>query len=500
VTHPATAARRGGTQVVVVGAGPVGLLLAAELRRARVRVVVVERLATPMTESRASQLNTRTAELLHERGFDALLAEAVREPTTHFAGFPLDLSGLPSEYAGNWKVPQYRTEAVLGRRAERLGAVLRRGHELREITESGDHVVCGLDGPAGKLSVRAQYVVGCDGASSTVRRLGGFGTSSAPATKEMFRADVTGLEIPSRRFERLERGLAVAATRGGVTRVMVHEFGGVAAPRTPPPRFPDVARVWETVTGDDISAAQATWVDSFDNCRGQATRYRHGRVILAGDAAHWHLPIGGQALNVGLQDAVNLGWKLAGSVRGWAPPSLLDSYHGERHPVAAKVLATVAAQEILLLGGTEVEPLRGVFAEVLGLGGVRDRLAQAAGGLDIEYGGGDHPSVGRRMPNVELSGKLGVLTTAEAVAGAEGAILRLAGRDADRSTGGAGTVALASGCRVRVVHVPARTGVFGGVSTVLLRPDGYIAWAGDDEAGLRSALARWFGAPLHHPP
>jgi len=501
MTRPATAVRDSGTEVLVVGAGPVGLLLAVELRRSGVPVVILERRTTPMSESRASQLSTQTAEFLHERGFDPLLGEAVRELRAHFAGLPLDLSGLPSDYAGNWKVPQYRTEAALQARAEELGAVLLRGHELSGVSEHADHVLCQADSPDGRLRIRAQYVVGCDGASSTVRRLCGFDVAQTAATKEMLRADVTGLDIPDRRFERLERGLAVAVTRDGVTRVMVHELGRGAVSRTTAPRFAEVARVWHRVTGEDISGASAIWVDSFDNSRGLVTCYRRGRVLLAGDAAHWHMPIGGQALNVGLQDAVNLGWKLAGSVHGWAPPDLLDSYHSERHAAASSVLESVVAQEILLLGGGEVEPVRAVLAELLALPRAGEQVARTVGGLDVRYGAGEHPLVGRRLPAVELRDRPGVAAAAGLVTGVEGAIVRLTDPDGSTADGDEDTVALTSGCRLRMVHaVPVRTDLFDGTSTVLLRPDGYVAWAGNGEADLDSALARWFGGRRCAPP
>jgi 2-polyprenyl-6-methoxyphenol hydroxylase-like FAD-dependent oxidoreductase len=271
---------------------------------------------------------------------------------------------------------------VLGERAERLGATLLRAHELTGITDRSDHVVCEVRGPGTDLRIKARYVVGCDGAGSTVRRLHRFSSSVTPATKELLRADVTGVEIRDRRFERLEAGFAVAATRDGVTRVMVHAAGQGITERTGPPEFGEVVRWWEKVTGEDISGGTAIWLDSFDNSMGQADSYRRGRVLLAGDAAHWHMPIGGQALNVGLQDAVNLGWKLAGTVHGRAAPGLLDSYHAERHPAAARVLDYVAAQEVLLLGGTEIEPLRAVLAELIGLAEVRDHLARVVSNLD----------------------------------------------------------------------------------------------------------------------
>ena len=468
---------RAAAQVVIVGAGPVGLLLACELSRARVPVVIVERLASPMTESRASQLSTLTAELLHERGFDELLGEASRELRGHFAGFELDLSGLDSEYAGNWKVPQYRTEAILGERAVGLGATLLRAHELTAITELSDRVVCGVQGPAGHLRIQAHYVVGCDGARSTVSRLCGFPVSATAATKELLRADVTGVEIRDRRFERLEAGFAVAATRNGVTRVMVHAAGQGVAERTGPPEFGELVRLWEKVTGEDISGGHAIWLDSCDNRMGQADSYRLGRVLLAGDAAHWHMPIGGQSLNVGLHDAVNLGWKLAGTVNGWAAAGLLDSYHGERHPVAARVLDYVAAQEILLLGGPEIEPLRAVLAELTRLGQFRAHLAGVASNLrdGDRYGPPGSHLAGRRIANLRLRTKSGPLRGA----GTAPVLVRLT-----PSSGDLGRFTIPT------IHAIDEEGSLPGISTILLRPDGYVAWADDSEEGLDTALGK----------
>lgn len=468
--------------VVVIGAGPVGLLLATELIRAEVPVVVVERLAAPMTESRASQLTSLTAELLHERGFGALLDEAAQEPRSHFAGMGFELSGLDSDYPGNWKVPQYRTEAVLGERAAKLGVTLLRAHELTELTQTADRVVCGIRGPDGDLRVQAQYVVGCDGASSTVRRLHEFTVSGTPATKELLRADVTGITIRDRRFERLEAGFAVAATRDGVTRVMVHATGQQVAERAGPPEFGEVVRVWEKVTGEDISGGNAIWLDSFDNSMGQADCYRRGRVLLAGDAAHWHMPIGGQALNVGLQDAINLGWKLAGTVKGWASPGLLDSYHDERHAAGARVLDYVAAQEVLMLGGAEIEPMRAVLAELTGLDQVRAHLAGVASNLDDRYGPGEPgPGVsgpgglaGRRVASLRLSTESGPLRTA----GTEPVLVRLTPPSPETR-----------GLPIRTIHATAAAPV-PGITAILLRPDGYVAWAGHDDDGVEQAIGK----------
>ena len=356
-------------QVLVVGAGPVGMMLAGELRLAGVDVTVVDRLPAPMQESRASQLNTRTAELLHERGLDELLAEAVHEPRSHFGGLGFDLSDVDSEFSGNWKVPQYRTEAALTEWALGLGATLLRGHELTGLTAHEDHVECSF---AGKPALRTDFVVGCDGQDSDVRRLAGFVFDFVPATRELLRADVTGIDVPDRRFERFEHGMAVASTRGGVTRVMVHEFGREVTDRQP--TFAEITEVWAKVTGEDIAHGTPVWVDSFDNARGQVAEYRRGRVFLAGDAAHRHMPIGGQALNIGLQDAVSLGHK-------FRPGQSLDDYHHERHPVGAKVLRYVVAQEDLLLGGPEIGPLRAVLAELVALPPVQTHLAALLSGV-----------------------------------------------------------------------------------------------------------------------
>jgi len=465
------------TEVVVVGAGPVGLMLAAELRRARVPVVVVERLASPMTESRASMLTTLTAELLAERGFGSLLLEAAPEPRTHFGGLSFDLSGLDSDQAGNWKVPQYRTESALELRARQLGATVLRAHEMTGLvtSASADRVTCVARGPGGDVRVQARYLVGCDGAESAVRRLGGFTSAVTRATRQLLRADVTGIEIRDRRFERLDGGFAAAGTRAGVTRVMVHAPGHEVAE----PGFADVVRLWAKVTGEDISGGQPIWVDGFDNATGLVEEYRRGRVLLAGDAAHWHMPIGGQALNVGLQDAVNLGWKLAAVVNGRAHERLLDTYHHERRAIAARVLDYVTAQEMLLLGGLEIEPLRAVLAELIGLDPVRGHLARVVTGLDDRYGQRGSPLAGRRVPGVRLRDESGALVTAGLALGTEPVLVRL-------------TASAEVDLPIRTIHATPDE-VRPGVTMLLLRPDGYIAWAGDDDTELTGAIEQLTG-------
>ncbi|TDC57486.1 oxidoreductase [Actinomadura sp. KC345] len=486
------------TRVIVVGAGPVGLMLAGELRLGGAEVVVLERLREPTGESRASQLNSRTMEVLDQRG----LVEALggTEPTGrgHFGGLALDASRLPGRYPGYWKIPQFRTEATLRAWASGLGADIRFGQEVRELASGDDGVEVTADGAGGPLRVSGAYLAGCDGADSTVRRLAGMGMRGTAASRELLRADVAGLEIPDRRFERFENGLAIAARRGdGVTRVMLHEFGRPAARRDGSPEFAEVVSGWARITGEDISTGTPIWVDAFDDASLQAARYREGRVLLTGDSAHIQLPAGGQALNLGLQDAANLGWKLAAQARGRAPAGLLDTYHDERHPVGERVLANVRAQAHLLLGGPEVEPVRAVMREMLALPECNDRLAAMVGGLDVRYEDGGHRLGGERMPHCDLVAGPEHTSTTRLLHPAKGVLLDLGGGGASPGAPDSpGAVAAPWSDRVRIVHAKAGPdGPLGDVGAVLLRPDGHVAWTAPGGDGLRAALNRWFGPP-----
>lgn len=514
------------TDVVVVGAGPVGLMLAGELRLGGADVIVLDRLGAPTTESRASTLHARTMEILDQRGLLDEIGTPPDEPMGHFGGLPLDLR-LPGPYPGQWKVPQTRTEAVLGAWAVRLGAEVRRGHRVTGLEQHPDRVTVEAAGPEGGAPVRitAPYVVGCDGEESTVRRLAAVAFPGNDAERELIRADIAGIDIRGRRFERLPRGLAIAARRpDGVTRVMVHEFG--RTPRAAEASFADIVDAWHNVTGEDLSAGTPLWVNAFGDVSRQAERYRHGRVLLAGDAAHAQMPIGGQALNLGLQDAVNLGWKLAAAARGRAPARLLDSYHEERHEVGRQVLSNIRAQARLLLGGPEVTGLRAAIGELLPYEAVRARLAGMVSGLDIRYGGaladagrpggGPHGSAGWRLPPMTLNLRQPVaipaygsesegspVHTAALLRDARGVLLVAAVEEERREllTG----VARPFGRSVDAVTVFRPAGgpgdpaeVFVGVDAVLVRPDGYVAWAGTSAAGLEAALATWFVRDTRH--
>lgn len=486
------------TQVVVVGAGPVGLLLAGELRLGGAEVVVLEELDEPTTESRATTVHARTMELFDQRGLLAHFGTPPNDAMGHFGGIPLALDGPATPYPGQWKVPQTRIEEVLGGWAAGLGADIRRGHRLTALTARHDGVdVRARTSDGREVRLRAAHLVGCDGERSTVRELAGFDFPGRAADREMLRADVSGIDIPNRRFERFADGLAIASRRpDGVTRVMVHEFGRAPGERSGEPEFAEVAKAWSRVTGEDISGGTPIWLNAFGNANRQAARYRRGRVLLAGDAAHSQMPVGGQALNLGLQDAANLGWKLAAQVGRRAAPGLLDTYHDERRPVGARVLKNIAAQALLLLGGHEVEAQRSVTAELLGFEVVRAHLAGAISGLGVRYQVGPpvhHPLVGARLPHTELLTEGGPSSTTALLRGARGILLDLA-PDSYGHAELRGTVQRWAG-RVDVVVAEARPGgELAQIDTLLVRPDGYVVWVDDGRlSDIGAVLRRWFG-------
>jgi 2-polyprenyl-6-methoxyphenol hydroxylase-like FAD-dependent oxidoreductase len=494
------------TQVIVVGAGPVGLLLAGELRLGGAEVVVLERLAAPTTESRASTLHARTMELLDQRGLLAALGDVPHDRMGHFGGLPLDLGHLDTRHPGQWKVPQARVEELLAGWTRRLGAQVRRRHELVGCTATDDGVRVLVDGPAGRHELSCHYLVGCDGEGSAVRRLAGIAMDGVAATRRLLRFDVAGVDVPNRRFERLPNGLAIAARRpDGVTRLMVSDAG--VPPSARPGDFAEACAAWRRVTGEDVSGGTPVWVNAFDDARRLARRYRAGRVLLAGDAAHHQLPAGGQAINLGLQDAANLGWKLAAVAARGAPDALLDTYHDERHAVGARVLRDVAAQSLLLLGDAGVDAARQVLAELIGHPRVRDRLAGTISGLDVRYGDGWHPLIGARMPHLRLRGAdpdgtvvdpatvvdTATVDVAAALRPGRGVLLDLTGDPARRAWLRA---ALAEHDLDLVSSAPAGPGPAAGLDTVLLRPDGHVAWASDRRDDPRPAARRWFARPI----
>ncbi|MET8829872.1 FAD-dependent monooxygenase [Streptomyces sp. NPDC004610] len=478
------------TEVVVVGAGPVGLLLAGELRLGGARVTVLERRTGPLAESRASTLHARTMEILDSRGLLAGIPDPPGERRGHYAGIPLDLT-LPGSRPGLWKVPQQETERLLGHWAAALGADIRRGHTVRAVTATEEYAEAEAVGVHGTVRVRGAFLVACDGEDSTVRELTGAAFPGHDARRELLRADVAGIDVPDRRFERLPDGLAIAARRAdGVTRVMVHEHGTPAPHRTGAPAFDEIVRAWKRVTGEDIGGGTPLWVNAFGDTSRRLTHYRHGRILFAGDAAHRQLPIGGQALNLGLQDAFNLGWKLAAEVTGRAHPALLDSYHDERHPVGQRVLTSIEAQALLLLGGPEADPTRTLLTELLTHEPVRAHLAATLTGLDPRYDvhGPPHPLTGARLPDTPLTASpSGATTSTEALRPGRGLLL------------GPGTLPEAAailGGRTVPFATPAPAPDLTGWT--LVRPDGHVVWAAPSPDGLQDALTRWFGPGTSH--
>ncbi len=455
-------------------------MLAGELRLAGVDVVVLDRLPQRTGESRGIGFTARTMEVFDQRGLLPRFGEIRTGTVGHFGGIPLNL-GAPSAQA----VPQSTTEAVLEGWARDLGADIRRGTEFVGCTQDADGVTVSLQDAD---PLRARYLVGCDGGRSTVRRIAGFDFPGTDATTELLLADVRGVDIePRGTGERVPGGLVMATgLPDGTHRIIVGERGTLPRRRTGPPEFAEVAEVWKRLTDTDIAHAEPVWVSAFGDAARLVTEYRRGRVLLAGDAAHVHLPAGGQGMNTGIQDAVNLGWKLAAVLRGTVPPSLVDTYHEERHAVGEALLANTRAQSLFLLGGPEVAPAREVLAELLRYPEVERHLAARVSGLDIRYdvGGGTNPLPGLRMPHLELTrGSRRTSSTALLRAG-RGVLLDLEDNAVLRRR------ARPWSDRIDVVTATARTAL----GAVLIRPDGHVAWAAPgSHHDLPAALTRWFG-------
>ncbi|MEV6840658.1 FAD-dependent monooxygenase [Streptomyces sp. NPDC051133] len=486
------------TDVIVVGAGPAGLTLAAELRLGGVDVIVFEQRAERSWESRGIGFTARATEMFHQRGILERLENIEITRRGHFGGLPIDYGVLEGSHFGVRGAPQYKIEEMLENRALELGATLRRGYELTGLTDTGDGVTAIVRGPDGLEEYSARHLVGCDGGRSTVRHLAGFEFAGSDATREMYLADVRGCDIKARMIgELLPNGMIMAAPlEQGYTRIIVCENGT----RPDPGRevtFTQVADAWQRLTGDSIHHGDARWVSRFTDATRQATEYRRGRVLLAGDAAHIHLPAGGQGLSVGVQDAFNLGWKLAATVRGSAPEGLLDTYHAERHPVGARLLRNTLAQGTLNLTGRSVLPLRAVLAELIELPSVARHLSGMVSGFDIRYDLGGtgpdrpaHPLLGTRMADRELDlADGGHDRIARLLHPARGVLIT---SDASTGTAASGWTDRVDVVRVRAFPPGPEEGA-AATGSVLLRPDGYVAWTAPDGGDLAAALRRWFG-------
>ncbi|GGT19294.1 FAD-dependent monooxygenase [Streptomyces purpureus] len=477
--------------VVVAGAGPTGLMLAGELRLGGAEVIVVDRLAEPVTESRGLGFTARATEVFDQRGLLDHFTGPEISTKGHFGGIPMDYDVLPGAHFGVRNVEQTETEGVLSRWAAGLGVTVLRAHEVTGVEQLDDRVEVSLSTPEGPRVLRCAYLVGADGGRSTVRQAAGFDFPGHDATREMFLADIAGAEIRPRFLgERVAGGMVMSARLSdGLDRVIVCEHGAPPRERTAPPGFAEVAGAWKRLTGEDVSHGEARWISSFTDASRLVSEYRRGRVLLAGDAAHIHLPAGGQGLSVGVQDAVNLGWKLAAVVTGRADAALLDTYHQERHPVGERVLTNTRAQGLLYLGGVEVEPLRAVLGELLRHEEVGAHLAGMVSGLDIRYdlGAGTHPLLGLRMPPCDLVTDAGATTTTRLLHPARGVLLDLADEPALRES------AAPWADRVDVTTAASTDDRLTGTGAVLLRPDGHVAWATPDGGDLTEALTTWFG-------
>ncbi|WP_046724664.1 FAD-dependent monooxygenase [Streptomyces xiamenensis] len=482
--------------VIIVGAGPVGLMLAGELRLGGAEVTVYDRLTAPAGESRALGFNRRAAESLDQRGLLPRLGEIRWGPMGHFGGVRFDLGMLDEDHSGVLGLSQARTEAALEGWVTGLGVPVRRGYAVTGFEETAGGVVVAFEGPDGPGQEHAGYLVGCDGAGSTVRTLAGITARGTESTRGMYTAEITGaMPRPRPIGERLPGGAMVVCTPlgEGRCRIVIHDRRLPARPDTRTLTFATVADAWQRLTGESVHAARPHWVWARGNDAALADSYRRGRVFLAGDAAHDLPPLAAWGLSAGIQDAVNLGWKLAAVIRGTAPEALLDTYHAERHPVGERLLRDARAASAVYLGDAAMTPLRDVLGELAGHRDTAARLAGIVSGLTIRYpvGGGDHPLLGLRMPpdRTVLRRDGSGVRVAELLRAARGVLVLTGG-------GGERLVSVAAGWADRVDTVTGEwsPGADGLPQAVLIRPDGYVAWtAPGGGGGLEDALGRWFG-------
>ncbi|MFE1250494.1 rifampin monooxygenase [Streptomyces sp. NPDC058741] len=469
--------------VIIAGGGPTGMMLAGELRLRGVRVVVLERLTEPTGQSRALGLHVRSIEVLDQRGLlERFLSLGTKYETGgFFAGlmksWPERMDTAHGYVLG---IPQAVTERLLTEHAEAVGAELRRGSELVGLSQDEDGVSAQL---ADGTRLRARYLVGCDGGRSTVRKLLGVGFPGEPSTTETLLGEMELTASPQ------EMATVVAEVRkthvrfgtmplgDGVFRVVV-PAEGVAEDRTVAPTLEEFKQQLQTFAGTDFGVHSPRWLSRFGDATRLAERYRVGRVLLAGDAAHIHPPTGGQGLNLGIQDAFNLGWKLAAELDGRAPQGLLDSYHTERHPVAAAVLDNTRAQMHLLSPEPGPRSVRRLVEELMDFEEVNRYLIEKISAISVRYDCGEgHELLGRRLRDVRLKRA----RLYELMRGGRGLLLDQTGRLS------------VAGWEERVDHVVDVSEELD-VPAVLLRPDGHVVWAGEDQQELLGRLPRWFGA------
>src|SRR5436190_850522 len=491
--------------VVIAGGGPTGLMLAGELALAGVDVAIVERRASPdLAGSRAGGLHSRTIEVLDQRGIaDRFLSQGQVVQVAGFAGVPLDISDFPTRHNYGLGLWQNHIERILADWVGELAVTICRGREVTGMSQDDTGVDVELsDGQ----SLRAEYLAGCDGGRSLIRKAAGIEfpgwdptTSSLIAEVEMaeepewgIRHDAIGIHSLNR-LEYVVRDGEVVYMDEGPVRVMVTEpqLGS-----TSEPTLRDLSQALIAVYGTDYGVHSPTWISRFTDMTRQAAAYRDRRVLLAGDAAHVHAPDGGQGLQTGVQDAVNLGWKLAQVVNRTSPESLLETYHAERHPVAARVLRTTMARVALRRPDDRTKALGETIAELVRMDEPRRRFAAMMSGLDIHYDLGDgHPLLGRRMPDLDLITANGPLRVFELLHGAKPVLLNLGEPGGFDITQWADRVQLMDAEYVGLWELPA-LGAVTAPTAVSIRPDGYVGWVGaPTDPGLPDALTTWFGPP-----
>jgi 2-polyprenyl-6-methoxyphenol hydroxylase-like FAD-dependent oxidoreductase len=491
--------------VVIAGGGPTGLMLAGELALAGVDVAIVERRASQdLPGARAGGLHSRTIEVLDQRGIaDRFLSQGQVAQVAGFAMTPLDISDFPTRHPYGLGLWQNHIERILAGWVGELGVPIYRGREVTGFAQDDTGVDVELsDGQ----SLRAEYLVGCDGGRSLIRKAAGIEfpgwdptTSALIAEAEMaeepelgIRRDARGIHAFGRLEYEIRDGEVVFMDEGPVRIMVTEEHPGPTAE----PTLRDLSEALIAVYETDYGIHSPTWISRLTDVTRQAAAYRDRRVLLAGDAAHVHSPVGGQGLNTGVQDAVNLGWKLAQVVNQTSPESLLDTYHAERHPVAARMLRNTMAQVALFRQDDRIKALGDTISELLSMDEPRKRFAAMMSGLDIHYELGEgHPLLGRRMPDLDLVTADGPLRVFTLLHDARPVLLNLGEPGGFDITPWAARVQLIDATYDGTWELPA-LGAVTAPTAVLIRPDGHVAWVGDStQLGLADALTTWFGPP-----
>jgi 2-polyprenyl-6-methoxyphenol hydroxylase-like FAD-dependent oxidoreductase len=461
---------------------------------AGIDVAIVERRENQdLVGQRALGFSSRTIEVFDQRGIaDRFLEQGKMGQVGGFAWIPLDISDFPTRHNYGLGLAQQQIERILASWVDELGVPIYRGREVTGFAQDSDGVAIEI---ADGEPLRAEYLVACDGGPSRIRKAAGIAFEGWDATTSSLIAEVEMDEEPEWGLRRQGFGLHGLSKLEGTESVrcmVTEEHPG----RADEPTLQDLSKALIAVYGTDFGLRSAAWISRFTDATRQAVSYRKGRVLLAGDAAHIHSPMGGQGLSVGVQDAVNLGWKLAQVVKGTSPESLLDTYHDERHPVAARVLHNTMAQVALSRTDERTDALRDIVTELLGMDEPRKRIAGMMSGLDLHYDLGEgHPLLGRRMPDLDLVTPDGPVRVFSLLHSARPVLLNL---------GEPGAIDISAWTdRVQLIDAEYRgrweLPVLGAVTApgaVLIRPDGYVAWVGDGvQAALRDALTEWFGPP-----